>query len=161
MRIGSAAAAKTVDRLLDPAGLSAGLAALSSETASTFQAAQIRTLNVAQDLAERAEPVQYPGMHVYCEKVQNRQTEKFRSFSGAVHLAIEIRHSQDRLEAIEEVLNTYVDATTRVLTASRGDWGDGMFYGGEYEVSYGAVKRGGRNFIQTAKITFEIGVSRN
>jgi hypothetical protein len=36
-----------------------------------------------------------------------------------------------------------------------------MFYGGGYEVSFAAVKRGGRNFIQTAKIALEIGVSRN
>ena len=100
-------------------------------------------------------------MHVYCEKVVNRLTEKFRRFSGAVHLAIELRHSQDRLEGIEETLELYVASATQVLQAGRGDWGDGMFYGGEYEVSYGAVKRGGRNFIQAAKITFEIGVSTN
>jgi hypothetical protein len=36
-----------------------------------------------------------------------------------------------------------------------------MFYGGAYDVSFGAVKQGGRNFIQAAKITFEIGVSKS
>jgi hypothetical protein len=36
-----------------------------------------------------------------------------------------------------------------------------MYYTGGYEVALGAVKHGGRNFIQTAKITFQIGVSRN
>ena len=32
---------------------------------------------------------------------------------------------------------------------------------GTYEVSFGPVKTGGRNFLQIAKVTFEIGVSRN
>jgi hypothetical protein len=36
-----------------------------------------------------------------------------------------------------------------------------MYYSGGYEVTLGAVKHGGRNFIQAAKITFEIGVSRS
>jgi len=36
-----------------------------------------------------------------------------------------------------------------------------MFYGGGYEVAFAAVKNGGKNFIQVAKVTFEIGVSRS
>jgi hypothetical protein len=36
-----------------------------------------------------------------------------------------------------------------------------MFYGGAYDVAFGPVKRGGRNFIQVAKVTLEIGVSRS
>ena len=76
-------------------------------------------------------------------------------------MAIEVRHSQDRLEGLQDALELYVDAATHVLDASRGDWGDGMFYGGGYQVTFGAVKQGGRNFIQVAKVTFEIGVSRN
>lgn len=34
-----------------------------------------------------------------------------------------------------------------------------MFYAGGYKVEFGPVKRGGRNFIQAAKITFELDVS--
>jgi hypothetical protein len=34
-----------------------------------------------------------------------------------------------------------------------------MFYAGGYEASFGPVKQGGKNFIQVAKVTFEIGVS--
>jgi hypothetical protein len=36
-----------------------------------------------------------------------------------------------------------------------------MFYGVQYEVWYGEVKEGGKNFTQVAKVTFEIGVSRD
>jgi hypothetical protein len=159
--IGSAAKGKVIDKMLGPHGMSSHLAAVSDGQAGLFLAARIRPQNVPQELAERSDAIQYPAMQVYCEKIQNRLTEKFRSFSGAVQMAIELRHSQDRLEGIEAVMELYVEAATRVLAAGRGDWGDGMFYGGGYEVSFGAVKRGGKNFIQAAKITFEIGVSNN
>jgi hypothetical protein len=36
-----------------------------------------------------------------------------------------------------------------------------MYYAGGYQVAFGPVKHGGKNFIQIAKITFEIGVSIN
>ena len=70
-------------------------------------------------------------------------------------------HSQDRLEGLQDRLEVYVDAAMQMLNSGRGDWGDGMFFGGQYEVSFGPVKQGGRNFIQVAKVTFEIGVNKN
>jgi hypothetical protein len=98
---------------------------------------------------------------VYCEQIVNQMTEKFRTFSGTVQMTVEIRHSQDRLEGLQAGLDLYVDAMTAVLDTSRGDWGDGAFYGGGYKVAFSAVKQGGKNFIQVAKIIFEIGVSKN
>ena len=47
----------------------------------------------------------------------------------------------------------------QVLDFSRGDWGDGMYYAGGYQVTFGSVKHGGKNFVQSAKVIFEIGVS--
>jgi hypothetical protein len=126
-----------------------------------WPASQVRSQNVAADLAERSAPTHYPVVHVYCEKIVNDLREKFRSFSGTARMAVELRYSQDRLEGLEEVLEEGVDAAAGALQASKGDWGDGMFYAGAYEVGFGAVKRGGKNFIQVAKVTFEIGVSRN
>ena len=49
----------------------------------------------------------------------------------------------------------------QVLNANRGDWGSGMFYCGEYQTAFSAVKHGGKNFLQVAKITFDIGVNRS
>ena len=126
-----------------------------------WPASQVRSQNVAADLAERSAPTHYPAVHVYCEKLVNDLTEKFRSFSGRAHMAIELRYSQDRLEGLAEALEEGVDAAAGAIQASRGDWGDGMFYTGAYEAGFSAVKRGGKNFIQVAKVTFEIGVSRN
>jgi hypothetical protein len=117
--------------------------------------------NVAAEMAERALGVKYPVVNVYCEKIRNGLREKFRSFSGTVQMAMELRQSQDRLEGLQDRLELYVDAAMQKLNRSRGDWGDGMFFGGAYEVAFGPVKQGGRNFIQVAKVTFEIGVSKN
>ena len=67
-----------------------------------WPASQVRSQNVAADLAERSAPTHYPAVHVYCEKIVNDLKEKFRSFSGRAHMAIELRYSQDRLEGLEE-----------------------------------------------------------
>jgi hypothetical protein len=115
--------------------------------------------NVSADIAEKSAGAQYPAAVVYCETVSNQMLEKFRSFSGTVQLAIEIRHSQDRLDGVEDALEQITDTVTGILTASRGDWGNGMFYSGGYDVNYGSVKRGGRNFLQTAKVSCELSVS--
>jgi hypothetical protein len=156
--IANHAKSKVVDRLTGPDGVSAALAAVAE---SGPPAPLMLTQNVAADLAERSVTVKYPLVSVYCEKIANDLREKFRSFSGTVQMAVEVRHSQDRLEGIEDGLEQYTDAITSILNASRGDWGDGMFYAGGYEVSFGAVKRGGKNFTQAAKVIFEVVVSRN
>jgi hypothetical protein len=162
--IGSAITGKVVNRITGPAGLNAGLAALmqsGADIAQLVDAAQVRAQNVAADMAERSGTVKYPSVNVYCEALVNDLREKFRSFSGKAQMAIEVRYSQDRLEGLEQRLELYVDGAMRMLNESRGDWGEGMFFGGKYQVAFSPVKQGGKNFMQTAKITFEIGVSRN
>jgi hypothetical protein len=162
--IGSAVTVKVIQRITGPSGVNSGLAALTQgETApaNPLDTGQVRSQNVAADVAERSTTVQYPAVNVYCEKIVNSLQEKFRTFSGSVQMAMELRHSQDRLDGLQDALELYTDALTQVLNGGRGDWGDGMFYGGAYEVSFGPVKKGGKNFIQVAKVTFEIGVSRS
>ncbi len=164
MKLGSLATGKVIQQIAGPRGANANLAALTapdSALAAPLEAAQVRAQNAAQDLAERSDVARYPAMNVYCEKISNSLAEKFRSFSGTVQMTVEVRHSQDRLSALQESLELYVDSVTQALTAARGDWGDGMYYAGEFEVSFSPVKRGGKNFIQAAKITFQLGVSRN
>lgn len=117
--------------------------------------------NVAADIAEKSAGAQYPVAVVYCEKIVNELREKFRSFSGTVTLAIEVRYSHDRLEGLEGALEQVTDSVTAALSASRGDWGSGMFYNGAYGVSYGSVKRGGKSFLQTAKVVCEVEASVN
>jgi hypothetical protein len=120
----------------------------------------VTTLNTSADVIERSVQAQYPAVLAYCEKLTNSLTEKFRSFSGRARMVVEIRCSQDRLQGIERNLEQYTDAVCQILDAARGGWQDGAFYTGGYEVSYGPVRHGGRNFIQTAKISFEVEISR-
>ena len=76
-------------------------------------------------------------------------------------MVVEVRMSQDRLDDLDRQTQWHADAVTRVLDENRGDWGDGVFYGGGYEISYGPVKHGGRNFLQIAKIVFTVDISLN
>jgi len=115
--------------------------------------------SVAPELAERTAGVQYPAIYVYCEKLTNEMREKFRTFSGKAKLAVEARVTHDRIEELSRRLEWYADAVTEVLDSHRGDWGGGIFYAGGYEVTFGACKRGGKNFLQTAKVTFDVDVS--
>jgi hypothetical protein len=162
-RIGSAVTRKVIGRIIAPdVGVNANLAVLTQDASVSvplLDPAQVRSGNISPDLAERSDTVQYPAANIYCEKLVNSQIEKFRTFSGAVQMAIDFRHSEDRLNHLQSNLETYADAIMGVLAASLGDWGGGMYYAGVYQVAFGPVKHGGRNFIQTAKITFEIGVS--
>lgn len=163
-KIGSAASHKVVQRITGTGGVNAALGALTQEEqkfAGLVDSSQVRAQNVAAEMAERALGVKYPVVNVYCEKIVNDLRQKFQTFSGQVQIAIELRHSQDRLEGIQDRLEVYVDATMQMLNGSRGDWGDGMYYAGGYEVAFSPVKQGGKNFIQVAKVTFEIGVNRN
>lgn len=162
--LGSTATTTVIGMISGPTGINANLGSLSapdSSIATPINLGQIYGQNVSPDLAERAKATNYPSVYVYCEKIANTQTEKFRSFSGNMQMAIEVRHSQDRVDGIQNALELYVDSVTQVLNSGRGDWGNGLYYAGGYSVAVGAVKHGGRNFIQIAKITFQIEVSIN
>jgi hypothetical protein len=121
--------------------------------------AYIVAQNMAIELWERASVVKYPLIQVYSDRVRNLLTEKFRTFSGKIRTVAEIRVSHDRIEGLEERLRLYADAVTQILDANRGSWGQGAFYTGGYEITFDPVKQGGKNFLQVAKVTFEVDMS--
>ncbi len=129
--------------------------------AGCLSGAQVAAQNVSLELAERSTDIRCPAVQVYCERLRNELKEKFRAFSGKATLTMEVRHSQDRLEGLDQQVQGYAQAIAQVLDENRGDWSGGLYYGGGYDVAFGPVKQGGRNFVQTAKITFEVGVSSN
>lgn len=160
--VGSTVTAQALQLLSGPQGLNACLSTLAQAANMNLPPVppnQLLAQNVSADLAERSSDVKYPTISVYCEKIVNQLKEKFRAFSGKAVMAIEVRVSQDKLGGLEDLLQAHIDAVTQVLDQSRGDWGEGMYYTGGYEAALGPVKHGGRNFIQTAKVTFEVGVS--
>ena len=137
----------------------ANLAANAGVTLPAIPAQNVFIQNVPVALMEKSAAVKYPVVHVYSDRVENRLTEKFRTFSGKVRTVAEVRVSQDRIENLEDHTRLYVDAVTQILDANRGSWGQGMFFAGGYEVKFEAVQPGGRNFLQVAKVTFEVDLS--
>ncbi len=143
-------------------GVSSAAAALAADSGialAPIPPANIVTQNMASEISERASVVKYPVVQVYSDRVRNFLTEKFRRFSGKVRTVAEVRVSQDRIEGLEDQLRLYVDAVTQVLDANRGDWGQGAFYAGGYEATFEPVKQGGKNFLQAAKVMFEVDMS--
>jgi hypothetical protein len=153
---------KLAGLLAAPNGVAASFGALASRQGLSLPPIAPRQIvgqNVAPDLAEQSLGIKYPMIYCYCSKLVNDLEEKFRAFSGEARMSIEVRVSQDRLDELESRLHTYVDAITSVLDENRGDWGDGFFYGGGYQVEFNRVKHGGLNFLQAAEITFALEIS--
>jgi cell division protein ZapA (FtsZ GTPase activity inhibitor) len=143
-------------------GVNVRIAAM-EQADSSLQAVGLRTiiaLNASVEISEKTGYVQYPALLVYCDKLSNTLKEKFRQFSGKVHAVVEVRNSQDKLDGIESSTEAYVDAVCALLDDSRGDWGSGLLYAGGYDVSYETVGRGGRNFLQRARVGFDVEVSK-
>jgi hypothetical protein len=128
----------------------------------TLKAAGVRSIkarNVSYEIAEKSGQARYPALLVYCDRVENLLREKFRAFSGRVHLTIEIRQTQETLAQVEANTEMYVDAVCALLGEARGDWGDGASYSGGYRVDYEPVTMGGKNFLQRAKVCFVVELS--
>ena len=124
-----------------------------------FPVASILRGNSSPELTEQSIALQYPVMTIYCDKLSNTLKEKYRVFSGSAQVVVEVRHSTDRIQGIQEALETYVASACQILDNSRGDWANGVFYAGGYDVTFGPVKRGGRNFLQIAKFTVNVDIS--
>jgi cell division protein ZapA (FtsZ GTPase activity inhibitor) len=143
-------------------GVNARVATINQADPSLNAAAigSIVALNASVEISEKTGHAHYPALLVYCDKFSNSLREKFRQVSGKAHVVVEVRHSQDRLEALETNTQAYVDAVCSMLDDSRGDWGSGAFYTGGYDVSYEPIARGGKNFLQRAKVGFDVEVSK-
>jgi hypothetical protein len=156
------ATSKLIQYLAAPSGLNTNIAALAqveNVTLSPLPSQHIFTENVSSDIAEKSGEAKYAAIYVYCDKVVNSLTEKFRHFSGHLQMEIDVRVSQDRLEGVDRISQLYAAAVTETLNQIRGDWGQGLFYPGTYEISFGPIKHGGRNFIKSAKISFQVDAS--
>jgi hypothetical protein len=147
--------------LSSPTGVASRLLGRLPEPGSqmpAFPPPEIVVGNIALDLWERALGGRFPQIVVYCVRVENLLVEKFRTFSGAAHLVIEVRNSQDRLEGLESRTHIYSEAVLEVLEDARGEWRTGVYYCGKYEVKFEPVRHGGKNFVQVAKIMVPVEV---
>jgi len=147
--------------LTSDSGIRCQLATMSMERVPNWPTdiKSIRVQNAAAELAERSQPVQYPAVYIYCDRLVNSLKEKFTRFSGKARIVIEVRASQDRIDDLDTYLQFLVDATCAVLDTSRGSWNAGAYYAGGYEVAYSAICSGGMNYIQAAKISCDVEIS--
>jgi hypothetical protein len=120
----------------------------------------ILKLSAPVDAYEKTLTVKYPVATIYCERLKNTLTEKFRMLSGSASLVVEIRVSGARPEEVDTQLNSYVQAACQVLESSRGQWTDIGTYGGAYDVKFQAARPGGKQFIKSAHIEFDIYITR-
>jgi len=116
-------------------------------------------MNVSPELLEKANQAQYPAVMVYCERLNNTLGEKFRTFAGQARVTVEIRNSEDRIEGVNSGSSLYADLICELLEKAGGPWSDFCWFDGRYEVTFQAVKAGGKQFVQSTKVTFEVDVS--
>ena len=115
--------------------------------------------SASAEIMEQSIVLAYPVFVLQCEKLSNTLKEKFRVFSGTAQLTVDVRYSQDQIGGITAVLQKYASAACQIFDGARGDWGNGLFYRGGYEVAFTAIRKGGKGFLQAAKVALSIDIS--
>lgn len=124
-------------------------------------ASQILVSSAGGDLLDKVEQIPYPRISAFTAKLDNTLREKFCSFSGTADAALAISASSDAIRQTEQNIHFYIEAVTDILRQNTGDWGNGLFFSGQFEVQLQPPKAGGTGFVQTATVTCTITVSRN
>jgi len=127
----------------------------------TIEAAQIILSSASQDMDDRDMQLSYPRVCLYSAGMKNTQAEKFRSLSGWLAAVADLWTSGNLIGDIDQWTHFYVEALTNVLRKNIGDWGDGVFFPGVYEVQFQPPKIGGLGFVQMARITFHLNISQS
>jgi hypothetical protein len=117
--------------------------------------------SIPAELADGNVQLSYPRVCIYSSNLKNSQLEKFRSFSGQVTLVVEIWASGDLITDVDTWIHFYVEGVANILRSNTGDWGNGMFYSGAYDVQFQPPKPGGLGFVEAARLTFALNVSVN
>jgi hypothetical protein len=84
LSIAGRATFKLQELLNSPTGLNASLAALAQSegvTVPPIPPTNLFTGNVSSDIAEKSVEPKYTAIYIYCDKIANTLTEKFRAFS--------------------------------------------------------------------------------
>lgn len=113
-------------------------------------------MNAAPELVDQSRDADYPELFLYAETLENAGREKFAYFSGPVRLGAEIRISSEVPDRLESDLHRHVEAVLNVLHSAPQEWRPGMVFTGRYMVTCAPARLGGNNFLQTAKVSFDI-----
>lgn len=158
------AAQKLAALLTTSSAISAAIGAMAADSGidiPVISAEQVFLSSAPASMAELQQELGYPRVSVFSTRVRNTQMEKFRALSGTITVSAEIAATADLLSDVDTWIHFYIEAITSILRESRGDWGDGVFYSGAYDVDVQAPKAGASGFLQLARINLEVGVSRN
>jgi hypothetical protein len=131
----------------------AALSAVSGVTLPNVAPSQIVLTSAPPNLSDDNMQLTYPRVCIYSSAIKNTKAEKFRSFSGTVAVVAEIWSSGDLVQPVDEWLHFYVEAYSSLLRQNVGDWGDGVFFSGVYDVQFQPAKAGGFGFVESAKVT--------
>ena len=159
-----AAAQKAWTLLTATDAMSAQVSALATSAGiavPAIPADQVYVSSASTGMAELEQEPGYPRVALWSSRLKNTQIEKFRSVSGTVTVTAEIAATAELIGDVDTWIHYYVEALTTVLSNNRGDWGEGAFYGGGFDVEILPPKTGGTGFLQIARINFDVGVGRN
>lgn len=122
---------------------------------------QVILSSASSAMTDLRQQIGYPRVSIYVPRVANTLLEKFRSLSGTVAVALTIAASAQLVEQVEQALHFYLEIVTGILRDNTGDWGNGLFFAGAYDVQVQAPETGGSGFVQTASITCNVSVGRS
>lgn len=157
-------AQKLADFLTATDGIEAevnAVASIAQRAVPAMPASQVFVTTTSIAIADLRQQLGYPRVTVYSTRVKNQQIEKFRSLSGIVSVVAEISATADLVDEVDSYIHFYVEAVSNVLRRNIGDWGDGLFFPGSYDLEMQPPSIGGNGFLQTARVTCELKVSRN
>ncbi len=122
---------------------------------------QVVLSSASADVADMSLQLTYPRLCLYSSAMKNAQTERFRSFSGSIIVTAEVFASGNLVSDTDQWIHFYVEGMTQILRQNIGDWGNGMFFSGMYDVQLQTPKAGGFGYVESAKVTCSINVSLN
>jgi hypothetical protein len=137
------------------------LAADSGISLPVLPASQVYVSSSPIGMAELLEELAFPRVSVFSSKLINSQVEKFRSLSGSIAITAEIVATADFVAEADQWIHYYAEAVSNILRNSRGDWGDGIFFSGAYDIDVQPPRAGAAGYIQVAHVSCSVNVSRN
>ena len=136
------------------------IAASANMTIPAIGTAQVILSSASPDIGDKNIQLTYPRICLYSSGLKNTHLEKFRSLSGTVSVIAEIWASGNLVSDTDAWIHFYVEALTDILRQNIGDWGDGVFFSGVYDVQFQPPKAGGVGFVQSAKVTCSLNAGR-
>lgn len=158
------AAQKLSDLLTNANALQIELSSLATASNVTFPnvlPTQVVLSSASPDMGDRDVQLSYPRVCIYTGALKNTRTEKFQSISGSLAVIAEVWASANLATDVDQWIHFYVEGLTSILCTSAGDWGDGIYFSGQYDVQIQSPKSGGLGYVQSAKVTCVLNVSRS